>query len=508
MRLGKLLEGAGVRYCVHYRDVEILGIADDSRRVKSGHLFAAVRGADTDGHRFLKDALRRGALAVVVEDASQLSHPWPRHIPVAVVEDSRKAASAIAAEFYGFPSRRVRVAGVTGTNGKTTVTYYIREILKAAGYPCGVIGTIAHDLHHRRMSAKNTTPGPLETHALLREMEGQGVAMAVMEVSSHALDQGRVAHIPFIAGIFTNLTADHLDYHKTRNAYLKSKNRLFANLDRKAFAVLNADDWATAVFAASCRARKLKYGLGKDADLRYQIRSADLSGSVVHLTWRGISLGEVHLPMPGMHNAANAAAAATFALGARLKRHHILEGLGQMTGVPGRLEEVPVGAPFKVFVDYAHTEHALQTVLTSLRRSHDRRILLVFGCGGDRDREKRPRMGQVAGKIADHCWVTSDNPRSEDPDAIIRQIEKGLPLNAWYAVEPNRELAILEAMSFAKPGDVVLVAGKGHENTQTVGNEIRRFDDRIAVQRAWASLNGDDPSPARPLPPYPAIQVA
>ncbi|MHC4777726.1 MAG: UDP-N-acetylmuramoyl-L-alanyl-D-glutamate--2,6-diaminopimelate ligase [Planctomycetota bacterium] len=498
MKLGKLLEGAEVRYSLGYRDVNILGVADDSRDVKPGSLFVAVRGTTSDGHRYLLDALERGAAAVAVEDASTVPPTWPRYIPVAVVSDTRHAVSSIACRFNHSASSRVRVVGVTGTNGKTTVSYFVRSILEAAGYPSGLMGTIAHDLGHRIAEARNTTPGPLEIHRLLSEMERKSVSFAVMEVSSHALDQSRVAHIPFSAGIFTNLTSDHMDYHKTRKEYMKAKGRLFESLGPDALAVLNGDDWASVVYSVNSRGRLVKYGRSRGCDLRYTVESSRLSGSDLALTWRGRPAGRIRVGLPGLHNAHNAAAAAAFGFGARIDPEIVASGIGNMSGVPGRLEEVHIDAPFQVFVDYAHTEHALEAVLTGLRSSHSGRILLVFGAGGDRDRGKRPRMGHVAGRLADHLWITSDNPRSEDPDKIIRQIERGIPLHAWYAVEPNRELAIFEAMAYAKPGDAVVVAGKGHETTQTIGNEVREFDDKHVVRRAWRALCGEALEPARP----------
>jgi UDP-N-acetylmuramoyl-L-alanyl-D-glutamate--2,6-diaminopimelate ligase len=486
MRLGKILDGAGVRYCLFHSDVNVLGVTDDSRKVRPGKLFIAVRGMACDGHAFLRDALARGACAVVVEDTAAIGSDWPRHIPVAVVADSRRALSAVASKVYGDPARRVRVIGITGTNGKTTVSYYLRSILSRAGYQSGVMGTISHDLCGLKRQALNTTPGPLEIHENLRDMEARGVAFAVMEVSSHALDQGRVAGIPFIAGIHTNVTSDHLDYHGCRKEYLKAKARLFGGLGENSIAVLNSDDWASAYFASSPGAKKVRYGRGPEADLRYRVISAGLGGSVVFLTWKGRPVGEVRLRMPGLHNAANAAAAAAFGLGVKLGEGAVVHGLEKMKGVPGRLEEIPIEAPFKVFVDYAHTDNALEAVLTGLRAVHSGRINLVFGCGGDRDRTKRPRMGRVAGRLADRCWLTSDNPRTEDPDAIIRDIERGMPVHAWYAVEPERVAAIREAMAFARPGDAVLIAGKGHETTQTIGKEVREFNDGDVVRSAWA----------------------
>lgn len=491
MRLGKVLEDAGVRYCLNFGDVEILSVTDDSRRVRAGGLFVAVPGCKADGHTYLRDALARGAAAVAVEDAACAGRGWPVKVPVAVVSDARRAASRAAANFHRHPARRVRVVGVTGTNGKTTVTHYLRSVLGAAGYPTGLVGTLGHDVGTRTAPARNTTPGPVELHALLREMETHGRTFAAMEVSSHALHQGRVADIPFAGGVFTNLAADHLDYHGTRSEYLKAKSILFRSLGPEALAVLNADDWASVAFSGSCKARKVRYGTAADADLRYRVLSADLVRTRIFLTWRDRPVGEVQLRLPGLHNAANAAAAAAFALGARLDEGAVVKGLEALDAVPGRLEPVSINAPFKVFVDYAHTEDALKAVLESLKAVHGGRILLVFGCGGDRDRTKRPRMGRVAGALADQCWITSDNPRSEDPAGIIREIENGMPLDAWYSVEPDREKAIRDALGFAGPGDAVLVAGKGHETTQTIGDQVRLFDDRRSVERAWQCIGGE-----------------
>ncbi len=500
MKLGKLLEGAGVRYCLNFRDLDVLGVTDDSRNVRPGHLFVAVRGAESDGHRFLPNALAHGAGAVAVEDPASVGSAWPSHIPVAVVQNARRTVSRVAARIHGEPARRVRVIGVTGTNGKTTAAHYIRAILKSAGYRAGLMGTLGHDLDGRAAKAKNTTPGALDIHGFLRDMERSSVTFAVMEVSSHALDQERVADVPFASGVFTNLTSDHLDYHGTQVEYLKAKTRLFSGLAPDALAVLNADDWASAVFAGACPARKVRYGLGGKPDLRYRLADSGLWGSRIALAWRGRAPVEATIAMPGLHNAANAAAAAAFALGLGLPMDAVIGGLGSLTGVPGRLEEVPLGAPFKAFVDYAHTEDALRAVLKGLRAAHRGRLLLVFGAGGDRDKSKRPRMGRAAGELADHCWLTSDNPRSEDPDDVIRDIETGMPLHAWYAVEPDRRAAIFEALAFARPGDAVLVAGKGHETEQVIGRETRLFSDRDVIREAWASLGRERRDPAVPAP--------
>jgi UDP-N-acetylmuramyl-tripeptide synthetase len=381
--------------------------------------------------------------------------------------------------------------GVTGTNGKTTTSYYARSVLEAAGYGAGLVGTIRHHSGTRVVEADNTTPGPLEIHALLREMESAGLAFAVMEVSSHGLDQGRVADVPFVAGLFTNLASDHLDYHRTRAEYLKAKAKLFECLEPQAIAVLNHDDWASSALLDRCRARTVLYGRGPGADLRWRVEDSGLWGSELALSWQGRDLGRARLAMPGMHNASNAAAAAAFGLAAQFPEDRVLQGLAAVKGVPGRLEQVPLDAPFKVFVDFAHTEGALKALLEGLRAVHPGRILLVFGCGGDRDRTKRPRMGRVGGTLADRCWITSDNPRTEDPDSIIREVESGIPCHAWYAVEPHRERAIREALVAAEPGDAVVIAGKGHENTQKIGREVRRFDDREVVRTLWREISGD-----------------
>lgn len=485
MKLGSLLDGAGVKYCLAFRDLDVTGVTDDSRRVAPGNLFVAVRGSAADGHRYLLDALTRGASAAVVEVAGPALRVWPKNRPLIVVNDARRAASAVAASYHGRPARRVKVVGVTGTNGKTTVTWLLRSILRAAGYRAGVVGTIAHEGDGWSSEASTTTPGPMELHALLRRMEAAGNAFAAMEVSSHALDQGRTADVPFAGAIFTNVTSDHLDYHGTRASYLQAKARLFRDLAPGSIAVLNGEDWASAVFAGLTEARTVFYGRGPSEDLRYRVVRSGLRGSTLAFRWRGRDLGELAVRLPGLHNAANAAAAAAFCLAARMDFGAIREGIESMAGVPGRLEPVEIEAPFRVFVDYAHTEDALRAVLRGLRAVHEGRILLVFGCGGDRDRTKRPRMGRIAGELADLVWVTSDNPRSEDPDAIIRDIERGIPFHAWYAVQTHRKGAILEALQAARPGDAVLVAGKGHEQTQTVGNEVHRFCDKEAVREAW-----------------------
>jgi len=460
-----------------WRCRKIASVTHDSRRVQPGSLFVAIPGTRLDGARFIPEALRRGAAAIVAEKRVRM----PERIPTLVVPDARHALSVLSSRFHGDPSSKIRVVGVTGTNGKTTTTFLVRSIFECASMPMGLLGTIHYQVGQRRLPASTTTPDPVTLMECLDAMVREEIPAAVMEVSSHALAQSRVAGVRFETGIFTNLTGDHIDYHRDMGAYREAKGRLFRQLDDRATAILNEDDPATSYMKQITRARVIGYGLRGRGEVTGLILEMSLTETRFRLRspW---GESEVRLPFAGRHNVYNAlaASAAGFANGLPLER--IVRGLEAAPPVPGRQEIVSNGYPFTVMVDYAHTDDALAAILRNLRPLVRGRLIVVFGCGGDRDREKRPRMGAVADRFADYSWVTSDNPRSEEPEAIVEEILRGMRSRGRTRVELDRARAIEGAIAMARPRDLVLIAGKGHETTQTLRDTIVPFDDRIVAR--------------------------
>ena len=484
-KLPKLLPGIHPPLPEGSADPCIAGITHDSRRVKPGCVFVAIRGYQRDGSKFAQDAVNRGAVAVVADRLLCLPAPIPQY----VVQDPRRALAALASAFRGRPSHHVQAIGVTGTNGKTTTACMIRSILQAAGHPCGLLGTISYETGKRSLPAPITTPESVDVQEFLAEMRSAGLEYAALEVSSHALCMHRVDFVQFAAAIFTNLTSEHLDYHGTIAKYREAKSRLFHSLGPAAYAVVNADDPSSAAMVRATCANVVTFGLRKGSDVTAKIAKRTLDGTALRLRTAHGGI-DVRLPLIGIHNVYNAlgAAAAVLALGHDLER--VRDGLEKMDGVPGRLEPVPCDRGYKVLVDYAHTDQALETVLASLREVTAKRILVVFGAGGDRDRGKRPRMGRVVEKGADLAWVTSDNPRNEEPKDIIEDILEGVRSRKRMHVQPDRQAAIGEAIQAARPGDLVLIAGKGHERTQRFKDTVVPFDDRQAVLKAFgASLS-------------------
>lgn len=456
-----------------FTDIEIKDIRYDSRQVKRGALFVAIKGSRYDGHDFVEEAVSRGAVAVVGE---RLIEPG-LNLPQLVVKNSRQALASLSACFYGFPTRKIKVIGVTGTNGKTTTTHLLFYILRLAGFGVGLIGTIYYRIDQRSLPAPVTTPESRDLQCYLAEMVAKGLDYAVAEVSSHALDQGRVREVNFSAAVFTNLAPEHLDYHPSFEDYREIKASLFRNLSPRSFACINIDDEAAGSIMDKVRAKVITFGLKKGADISASIEAISLLGTDFLLrTPSGNAL--VRWGFLGRHNVYNALAAVACAWGLGLDVETIKKGLEAAEPVPGRLEKVDCGQDFTVLVDYAHTDHALRAVLSMLREIAPGRILLVFGCGGDRDRSKRPRMGRVAEELTDYFWLTNDNPRSEEPLAIIKDIRQGINSRASCAIEPERRRAIEAALSAARPGDIVLIAGKGHERRQIFKDEILPFDDR------------------------------
>jgi len=466
-------------------DVPVTGLCGDSRLARRGDLFVAAGGSRCDGLDFVQDALAQGATAVLCDRRVEL----PEHVGSIRVKDIARARAIVAERFFGSPSQRLDVVGITGTNGKTTTAFLLRSMLAMDGRDNGLVGTLGAWLGSEHEPLANTTPDAIELQRLLARMVDENLGTAVMEVSSHALCQHRVDGVAFDVGVFTNLTPDHLDYHGTMEAYGAAKAKLFEELPEEATAVLNASDPASRVLRLSTRARVLHYSIDDPADVRASITRLDAEGSAFHLSAPEFGLDEhVHCRLVGRHNVMNALAASTAALALGLPPAAVTTGLGSLPAVPGRLEPMECGQDFRVFVDYAHTPDALEQVLELLRPLTRGRLHVVFGCGGDRDRSKRPAMGAAVAERADLLYVTSDNPRTEEPQAILDEILKGIPAarGADVLQDTDRRAAIGAALAAARGGDIVLIAGKGHETTQTMGEQVLPFDDReVARELLW-----------------------
>ncbi|MBM4148595.1 MAG: UDP-N-acetylmuramoyl-L-alanyl-D-glutamate--2,6-diaminopimelate ligase [Lentisphaerae bacterium] len=484
MRLADILAGIQVTGGACEGNPEITGVVQDSRLVRPGHVFVAVSGSKADGWRYAVEAVKRGAAVVVSEHEASREVQWHVRVP-----NAREAAADLACAFHGHPGMCLRTVGVTGTNGKTTVSWMLRDILRSAGLAPGLIGTVSYEVGERAIPASRTTPDATQLQAMLAQMLKAGCMSAAMEVSSHALDQARTRGIPFEAAVFTNLTRDHLDYHGTRERYFEAKRRLFTGLSQGAAAVINAGDpWGRMLAGdPAIVARKVTYGVDCEADIsaRELVLRHDGSTAVIRGPW-----GETRLALRilGRFNVANAVGALAAAWSMGLDPALAADVLGKTVAVRGRMEEVHGEHGFKVFVDYAHTDDAVQNVLQTLRELKPRRILLVMGCGGDRDRTKRPAMGRVAGEMADHTIITSDNPRSEDPAAIALEIDAGFPESGRREIVLDRRAAIGRAVGMAGDGDIVLIAGKGHETFQEFADRTIPFDDcRVAAEMLAAA---------------------
>lgn len=495
MRLDDLLRQTTVQSVRGTREVELSGVCADSRRVKRGALFVALSGSRLDGGDFIREAVLAGAVAVVTERADGL--PQERDgVTVVVVDDARRALAELACAYYERPSEKLRVAGVTGTNGKTTTTFLIQHICDVALQRCGLIGTVRYQVGDRILPAARTTPDALELQELLAQMRDAGCKTVAMEVSSHAVKQQRVRGVEFDAIVFTNLTQDHLDYHGTMESYFESKAGLVLGIGSQRFkagvAVINVDDrYGTLLHDRVLQAgmQPVGYGLGQRAEFRASNCRTDAQGSSFQLDAVGRSW-LVRIPLSGMFNISNAlgAIAAAHALGVDVRTAVL--ALASAPPVPGRLEPVPAKRSFRVFVDYAHTHDALRTVLRTLRDLQPRHVLTVFGCGGDRDKGKRPLMGAVAEELSDWTIVTSDNPRSESPDEIAADITRGMS-RGRHEVLLDRRAAIQRAIEMAGPRDIVLIAGKGHETTQETAGKTEPFDD-VAIARSLLENLGSD----------------
>lgn len=483
MKLDEILKNVSHLGIRGNRDCQVTGVAYDSRQVRPGGLFVAIPGEHRDGMDFTEDAIRRGAGVIVSQQEARFSSREAAHVQV---ECARRALAEAADAFYGHPSGRLRVVGVTGTNGKTTTTFMLRDILAAAGLIPGLIGTVQYEVGARVIPAGRTTPEAPDIQSLLDQMLHAGCGSAVMEVSSHALDQDRVLGLDFDAAVFTNLTRDHLDYHKTMDGYYEAKRKLFLGLGRlakKPAAVINIDDPYGRRLAAdpAITAGILTFAIDHEASVRALDVVYDRQGSSFRIVspW---GESRIRLDLLGRFNVENALGAYTAARAMGIDERLVVEVLAGCRTVPGRLEEIPTGRGWRVFVDYAHTDDALANVLKTLRTFTEGRLIVVFGCGGNRDHTKRPLMGKVVADLADLAIVTSDNPRREPPLQIIEEVRAGF--NGWAhgeAIE-DRAAAIAAALGKARDGDVILIAGKGHESTQEFANTIVPFDDRVVAR--------------------------
>lgn len=473
-----------------FSHLEVTDICYDARKVTPGAVFVAIRGTKADGHDFLADAIAKGAVALVLEDRAKLPEGFSGF--VLQVPNSRQVLDILASRYYWDPGRDLFCVGVTGTNGKTSITYMVECILDYARMPVGVIGTVNHRMGDKVWPSEMTTPDPVNVQKRLNEFRQEGASAVVMEVSSHALEQKRVDSVPFNTVVFTNLTRDHLDYHGSMEEYFKAKQRLFTDLLWKTskspcFAIINTDDkWGRQLRVAD-PAILWTYGC-REGDFQYEILKMDFTSTRFKIqTPAGDA--EVLLPMSGTHNVMNALAAIAVGISAGVSLQACVKALEHFKGVPGRLQTVANDKNISVFVDYAHSPDALENVLSAIIKVRenmrsDAKIWTVFGCGGDRDKGKRPLMTQMALKYSDHVIITSDNPRTEDPQDIIRDMTEALPAGEQYKIqiEVQRREAIQKALRQAKTGDVVLIAGKGHEDYQIIGQEKLPFSDFQVAQ--------------------------
>jgi len=487
MKLKKLIKSLG-RFHIDYplRDFRVEGISCASDKVKENFIFCAIKGNDFDGHKFIPEAIKRKAKVIILENP-RFKIKNLKDVAFIQVEDTRLALAKLAAYFYGHPSNRLKVVGITGTNGKTTISYLIEAILKEANFNSAVIGTINYRFKNKIIPAKNTTPSSLEIQYLLNKMLKKKIDYVIMEVSSHALDQKRTAEINFYVGIFTNLTQDHLDYHHNLENYFEAKAKLFRGLSKNSVAIINQDDPYGLRLKNLTKAKIITYGIEKKADIVAKDIKLDIDKTEFTLITKKEKI-KLTTSLIGWHNVYNILAAVAFGLHEKIELKKIKSAIEKFKFVPGRLEKIDSKKGFWVFVDYAHTEDALKNVISALREITEGRIIVVFGCGGQRDRNKRPKMGSVVSKMADFFILTNDNPRSEDPKKIIEDIKKGIKKDN-FCVILRRRLAIKKALSLARPKDIVLIAGKGHENYQIIGKRRIPFTDQEVVKECLQSMN-------------------
>ena len=475
--------------------VEIKGLSCDSKKVKDGYLFIAVKGARLNGADFIDEAIDRGAKAILLESEKVKKLTSVKDVTFVYAKNATLSLSQAARNFYGDISSNMRLIGVTGTNGKTTITYLLESLFKIKNESVGVIGTINYRFGNRLIPSSNTTPGILDLYSFLGSMNREDIFNCILEVSSHSLEQGRVDSLNFDIAVFTNLTNEHLDYHKNMDNYLLSKMKLFEKIKTSGFAVINKDDPYSGRIIEKLKSKKditlLTYGIKEDLDVFAKDIKFSFEGLKFKLCFKGGQNIEINSSLMGLYNVYNILAGACCGIAMGMTPDNIKSGIEDIKNLPGRLEKVDCGQDFLVFVDYAHTENGLENVLKALKDLKPKRIFTVFGCGGDRDKSKRPNMGKIASELSDKIFITSDNPRNEEPMDIINDIKKGInPEKNNYVIEIDRFRAISEALEEAKKGDIVLVSGKGHETYQVFKNVTVPFDDRLAVRKI---LQGEKP---------------
>ena len=481
MKLGQLIKNINCKIVQGCPDTEVNAVQYDSRKVGRGDLFVCITGFQTDGHKYAKSAIEKGASVIVAEHMAEGMEN--SGAAIVITENTRKALALISAAYYDNPSEKINVIGVTGTNGKTTTTYLIKTILDSLGYKTGVIGTIGNMIGKRTLHADRTTPESLELQELFSEMSGEGVSFAVMEVSSHSLALDRVTGVKYSTAIFTNLTQDHLDYHKTMENYMKAKGILFSMAEK---AVINIDDAAGAYMRSVAKGLVMTTGIeSESADLRAENISVTAEGVSYTLDYEGRQY-PVKLNIPGRFSIYNSLGAIGACLLNDIKMEDILKGLSLNEGVPGRFQSVPNNLGITAIVDYAHTPDGLENILETAHEFAKGKIITVFGCGGDRDRTKRPIMAEIVGKLSDFAIITSDNPRTENPASILDDVEVGMiPTKCPYHKIVDRREAINEAIRMARKDDVVIIAGKGHEDYQIFADKTIHFDDVEEVKKAF-----------------------
>jgi UDP-N-acetylmuramoyl-L-alanyl-D-glutamate--2,6-diaminopimelate ligase len=485
MELTKLLNSVhAIQVTGETQRKDVSSIEYDSRKIKKNDVFVAIKGFKTDGHKFIPDVINKRAAAIVVEDNNVVPDELIIHSGVAkiLVKNSRKALAELSKGLYKDPSSRLKLIGITGTNGKTTTTYILKHILQNAGNKTGLIGTIANYIGETKIDSKLTTPESNDLNEFLSEMVNQHCSYAVMEVSSHSLVLERVYGLDFATGIFTNITSDHLDFHKTFDEYFNAKKILFDSLSSNSFALINADDKSSDKIVKNCKARIIKYGTSESSDYKIRNISYDLNGTNFTVTHQGFDYN-IQTTLIGTFNAFNATAAFATAHSLGIEKSAIVESIKSAPQVSGRFEVIGKGSK-KVIVDYSHTADSLEKALQATREivKNNFEVVTVFGCGGDRDRTKRPEMGKIASELSDKVIITSDNPRTEDPLKIIAEIEKGISKKN-YSITENREEAIREAIEKSNTNAVILIAGKGHENYQEINGARNHFSDQEVARK-------------------------
>ncbi len=467
-------------------ETDVATLSINSREKAKRGLFFCIPGAKYDAHDFAPQAIENGCVALVV------SHFLDGvDVPQVRAENVRSAMAYIASAFYGHPAKQLRLIGVSGTKGKTTTSYLVKAIMEAAGYKTGLIGTTGNMIGSEHLKSNLTTPDPIDLHQCFRQMVDAGVQAVSMEVSAHAIDMHRLDGLTFEAACYTNLSQDHLDYFQTMERYFETKKSFFMH-GQVLNAALNADEDTSTRILDDIKIPYLTFGISANADLFARDIEISENGVNFKIQLRGVEEMEVHMQMTGMFNVYNALAAASLAMIVGVDKEHIREGLANVHAVPGRIEMLDTGTPYKVILDYSHSPDALENILSTVRMFTKKRVIVLFGCGGDRDHGKRPLMGEIGGRLADYSILTSDNPRTEDPEAILEAIEEGMKLTSGkYTIIENRREAIRYALKMGREGDVIILAGKGHETYQDVMGVKRPFDEKLVVNELLAELRGE-----------------